>query len=315
MATTSRGTIPEEYLDHECIHCHRYAFRHDDNTQRAARSIKMQDRGVDNSTPQNRPSQIFHQTTWNSNTNSHESSVHQETDCIKIVCIADTHNGHRDPGFNQKLRQICGDILIHAGDFSNRGTISEITDVFDWLSKLDNFKYKVVIAGNMDGIGLDKGDRHNADYMRQYFRGFPENIIYLENNMKNVLGINIYGCPYTPQFYGGFQYIPKSLQATRLWNQIPEDCDILVSHGPPSDVLDKTSKGQHVGCNVLRQAIQQRPRLKAVVFGHIHHSFGCQLIENKWFINAAQYNGIFHRDRENQPFEIMMRRDDKKIAN
>ncbi len=37
------------------------------------------------------------------------------------------------------------------------------------------------------------------------------------------------------------------------------------------------------------------------------------LLENKWFINAAQYNGIYHQDVRNEPFEILMRRHDKKI--
>lgn len=42
-----------------------------------------------------------------------------------------------------------GDVLIHAGDFTNYGGIDEVEKFSDFLKKLDDkFKYKVVIAGN-----------------------------------------------------------------------------------------------------------------------------------------------------------------------
>lgn len=42
-----------------------------------------------------------------------------------------------------------GDILIHAGDFSNFGAIKEVDKFSQFLKTLDDkFKYKVVIVGN-----------------------------------------------------------------------------------------------------------------------------------------------------------------------
>ena len=72
--------------------------------------------------------------------------------------------------------------------------------------------------------------------------------------------------------------------------------------------------GSNVGCYDLLQAVQQRESLKAVIFGHVHHSYGAAQQDNKLFINAAQYNGIYHGDVRNEPYEISMRRVDKSIV-
>jgi Icc-related predicted phosphoesterase len=164
-------------------------------------------------------------------------------DLIKIVCISDTHNGHEVPKFAQKIRQMQGDILIHAGDFGENGSDDEVESAFKWLCSLDNFKFKIFISGNMDGIGLQKHKFGNAEQKRQKLFSNNKNVIYLENDDCKVLGIKIYGCPYTPKFVGGFQYHRQSEEAKRLWAKIPKDCDILVSHGPPVDILDKSSRG------------------------------------------------------------------------
>ncbi|ESA42654.1 Ser/Thr protein phosphatase [Neurospora crassa OR74A] len=59
----------------------------------------------------------------------------------RIVCISDTHN------CTIKLPK--GDVLIHAGDLTNQGSLSELTKAIQWLEKAD-FEAKVVIAGNHD---------------------------------------------------------------------------------------------------------------------------------------------------------------------
>jgi hypothetical protein len=70
----------------------------------------------------------------------------------------------------------------------------------------------------------------------------------------------------------------------------------------------------HVDCDDLREAIRQRPSLKAIIFGHVHHSYGARQLGNQWFINAAQYNGIHKGDFRNEPFEIWMRLVDRTSA-
>ena len=63
-------------------------------------------------------------------------------DVIRVVCVSDTHNQiskvtHNFPD---------GDILIHAGDFSEAGHISEVKAFNEWLGSLPH-KHKIVIAG------------------------------------------------------------------------------------------------------------------------------------------------------------------------
>ncbi|KAF2705863.1 Metallo-dependent phosphatase [Pleomassaria siparia CBS 279.74] len=61
---------------------------------------------------------------------------------IRVVCIADTHN--------RTTELPPGDILIHAGDLTNIGTVSELQNQVNWLEQQRNFKFKYVIAGNRD---------------------------------------------------------------------------------------------------------------------------------------------------------------------
>lgn len=57
---------------------------------------------------------------------------------VRFVCISDTHN------LTPKLPR--GDVLIHAGDLTNQGTLPELRKAVAWLEKAD-FEAKVVVAG------------------------------------------------------------------------------------------------------------------------------------------------------------------------
>lgn len=54
------------------------------------------------------------------------------------MCISDTHN--------QTPKLPAGDVLIHAGDLTNQGNISELRKIVAWLEKAD-FEAKLVVAG------------------------------------------------------------------------------------------------------------------------------------------------------------------------
>src|SRR5690242_16572388 len=70
----------------------------------------------------------------------------------RFVCVSDTHNT-----FPSLPR---GDVLIHAGDLTNQGSLSELRKAIDWLEKAD-FEVKIVVAGNHD-VTLDE------DFYGQY---------------------------------------------------------------------------------------------------------------------------------------------------
>lgn len=61
---------------------------------------------------------------------------------IRIVCISDTHNAA--PGEGYTLPQ--GDVLIHAGDLTNQGSLAELKKAVHWIEKAD-FGVKIIVAG------------------------------------------------------------------------------------------------------------------------------------------------------------------------
>ena len=64
---------------------------------------------------------------------------------IRIVCISDTHSSVEmaRPPFEVPN----GDILIHAGDFTEHGKIGNVEGFDRWLGSLPH-KHKIVVAGN-----------------------------------------------------------------------------------------------------------------------------------------------------------------------
>lgn len=61
----------------------------------------------------------------------------------RFVCVSDTHGyGTREAAF----RLPKGDVLIHAGDITNKGTVEEFRNSAQWIREAD-FEVKIVIAG------------------------------------------------------------------------------------------------------------------------------------------------------------------------
>jgi Icc-related predicted phosphoesterase len=75
------------------------------------------------------------------------------------------------------------------------------------------------------------------------------------------------------------------------WDAIPDNTDILVTHGPPYGYLDIPG-GQNalrVGCEMLRYRVDEiKPKIH--VFGHIHGSYGHYFNGHTHFFNASILN-------------------------
>ncbi|EEP77194.1 predicted protein [Uncinocarpus reesii 1704] len=203
----------------------------------------------------------------------------------RFVCVSDTHGySTADAGF----RLPKGDVLIHAGDITNRGSAEELDRSLKWISAAD-FEVKIVIAGNHDILldpnypennGLPSTDRPR-ELPTMYFEGdMSSQFVYLNHEAKEIClakpngpksVFKVFGSPYSPLLEGwGFGYRPD--QANSLWDDIPGDTDVLITHTPPEDHLD-IRKGKSVGCEALRRRLGEvRPRL--AVCGHVHESRG-----------------------------------------
>ncbi|KAL2104953.1 hypothetical protein VUR80DRAFT_9265 [Thermomyces stellatus] len=201
---------------------------------------------------------------------------------VRVVCISDTHC------LNPQVPD--GDLLLHTGDMTNNGSFDEIQALLDWLKSLPH-RHKAVIAGNHDEL-LDTAfvdarphlEMGPHDKTRGRTRADLDwgDIVYLENSSTTITidsctdkegpnrTLKIFGSPLTPLIPGdptyAFQYDP----ATRdPWvGLIPDDADIVLTHGPPKFHLDLNR-----GCaHLLREVWRVRPPL--MVWGHWHAAHG-----------------------------------------
>ena len=189
---------------------------------------------------------------------------------MRLVLLSDTHQMH------DRIVIPDGDILVHAGDFCSYGTVEEARKFADFIQSLPH-RHKVVIAGNHDRcleLELDLG-----------FEIF-KNCHYLLDSGVEIEGLHFWGSPWQPWFFDWAFNLQRGPALRAKWDLIPRNTDILVTHGPPRGILDRTFANEDVGCDDLRAAVERiRPRLH--VFGHIHEGYGEIVVGNTKFINAS----------------------------
>ncbi len=191
---------------------------------------------------------------------------------MHLTLISDTHGQH------DQLNLQGGEMLIHAGDVCNRGTESEVLQFLDWFAK-QNYKHKIFIAGNHDWFF----EQANAVYIESIT---PKGIHYLNDSGVCIEGINIWGSPIQPTFFDWAFNRDCGAAIDKHWQIIPNNTDILITHGPPFGVLDQTTRGEAVGCKMLLEKVNEiKPKLH--VFGHIHEGYGLIDKENTTFVNAS----------------------------
>ncbi len=190
---------------------------------------------------------------------------------MKIVCISDTHNQHNS------INIPAGDVIIHAGDFSEAGTKSETLNFLTWFSSLQH-SHKILVAGNHD-FYLEKNSAHLQDII-------PDNIHYLKDSGICINNINFWGSPYT-RGNGSWAFNKTSgSEIKRHWELIPPNTDFLITHSPPHRILDELDDKRHIGCDKLLQRILEiAPAYH--IFGHNHNDYGIERTSNTVFVNSS----------------------------
>jgi Icc-related predicted phosphoesterase len=215
---------------------------------------------------------------------------------MKIVCISDTHSMHKSI---KELPQ--GDVLIHAGDFTGHGDPKRVEEFNSWLGEIkSSYKHILVVPGN-----------HELTFEHE-----PEISHHLITNATLLIdqeiiidGVKFYGSPWTPFFFNWAFNIHRG-HLRRVWDKIPSDTDVLITHGPPHGILDLVparnayngSVDQRVGCEQLRtRVLEVKPKLHA--FGHIHEGYGIvNSEEGTTYINASICDGRYKP--VNKPIEF-----------
>ena len=193
----------------------------------------------------------------------------------RICMISDTHEQH-----SQIIGMEQADILLHAGDITYQGAYDKLLEFDEWLDSLDSkfsYKHKVIIPGNHERTFEQDWDTAAAH--------IPAADAILNGETYEAEGLKIYGEPRQPWFYD-WAFNIKRESMNFVWDKVPTDTDVLLTHGPPLGVGDRTSRGEHVGCAEQRKWIlAHQPKL--VVCGHIHEGYGIYILGRTVVVNAS----------------------------
>jgi Icc-related predicted phosphoesterase len=130
-----------------------------------------------------------------------------------------------------------------------------------WLGGLD--------AGAVVGIGGNHDFVAEAD--PDLMHGLPWTYLYDES--AEVAGLRVHGSPWTPPFME-WAFMMEEDDLPDVWALVPNDVDVLVTHGPPRGYGDLAVHGRHVGSETLLVRLGELESLRLHVFGHIHEAGG-----------------------------------------
>jgi Icc-related predicted phosphoesterase len=128
---------------------------------------------------------------------------------------------------------------------------------------------------------------------------------YLQDSMVEVAGLKIWGSPFSNQF-GDWAFMGEEYVLGPIWEIIPRDIDILLTHGPAFKYGDlvpprwrRVGEDPHVGSVSLAHQLENEewPNLKVHAYGHIHEAYGEYRIKN----NAARSLNVSLLDDEYAP--------------
>jgi Icc-related predicted phosphoesterase len=205
---------------------------------------------------------------------------------IRLLVISDTHSTWP---YTPSCPAPSCDVLIHCGDLTQVGGLPAYKNAMQDIRTVDA-ELKLIIAGNHD-VDLDEAwvlknaedgeededvddSKKCVEFMKSQEK---EGVYYLDEGrhefkLKDGRRISLWASPYTREFNGyAFAYEKEE----NRFRDIPEDIDVLITHGPPSFTdegaysLDVNVKGETCGCKMLGDAVKRvKPRLHC--FGHVH---------------------------------------------
>lgn len=188
----------------------------------------------------------------------------KKEDHLQLIATSDIH------GYTPKIQEPC-DIYIIAGDIcpiSNH----ELYYQYEWLENpfykfLEKIPAKsiLIVAGNHDfALQTKYGKRIMNEFM-------PPNVRYLEDEFIEIDNKTFYGTPWTPRL-SGWAFSAEGSYAENIFKKIPDNLDVLISHGPPKGYGDKVSMSYEGSKELLDQVEQKKPKI--MICGHIHEGYG-----------------------------------------
>src|SRR5690606_27484187 len=110
-----------------------------------------------------------------------------------------------------------------------------------------------------------------------------------------------YGTPWVPQLRN-WAFYKDNNALINAFSCIPQDTDVLITHGPPLGVNDSLGTkvfGEHLGSEELADELESRHKhnnsINVNIHGHVHEGRG---YTERW---GTKFYNVTHLDREYQP--------------
>ena len=187
---------------------------------------------------------------------------------ITVLYVSYLHLNRFGAGLVQKIIAIIEaykpDLLLLGGDYLD--TRSGLPHLEFLLRAIKGGIAMMAIAGNHDFFF----EHAESDLIKSLI---PDNVIYLNDSGISIDGLNIWGSPVTPWFFDWAFNRHRGDAIKTHWDLIPQNTDILITHGPVYGILDRTIDGKRVGCEALKDAVDViKPKVQ--ICGHIHEGYG-----------------------------------------
>ena len=205
---------------------------------------------------------------------------------IKIIAFSDPHGNLPVITEPFDLMLIGGDICP-AHDHYNWYQREWLSTTFvKWVQELPfaGPDSKVIFIGGNHDIYLEDEPNPNQGYSSIYtdiLKPCGGHLIYLEDDEyifekvtdNGIESLKIYGTPWCKVF-GNWAFMRYDEKLAQLYDNIPEDLDILLTHDAPDiqgcgKITMGRWAGENAGNKVLAKAIKEKEP-KYVFFGHIH---------------------------------------------
>ncbi len=214
---------------------------------------------------------------------------------MKIVATSDTHFS-----FGPELLPQ-GDMLLHAGDLMYTGYPDEWYARVDSMAALE-YKHKILVPGNHDFHiqnypGIAKAEMRRRGKTTIVDGGFVKTPDLSILTIPYVTGLDGWAYNLSADEHGMGRFLAAVTDDGR---NVP---DIVVSHGPMYRVLDAIHpaeqddmRRQHAGSWELRRWFDKLGKKPyAFIHGHIHESYGTEVIDGCKVFNVAMCNRKYER--------------------
>lgn len=175
---------------------------------------------------------------------------------MRLLCVCDLHAEEVARGYLKRFLKECEpDLVLLAGDLTERGPLSFASDLLDDLSAFKVF----AVAGNADKEDV-------ADLLVERGVSLHSRVVEFEGvRFAGVNGANT-------RFEAGTEYSEEEF--ARLLESL-KNVDVFVSHVPPSGTKASQGCAGEAGSRAVREWIlREQPRL--AFCGHVHESRGVE---------------------------------------